>query len=1326
MIKNNEKKSKRKCIAMVIGVIQRFGLSRTAILIGFLPFLVVSGDAETIRIANYPFKIYSVDDGLPQSIVSGIIQDTYGFIWLSTNEGIARFNGSTFRVYNEETGYPFRLVTGLAENRPGEIWVATLVNGLWRVRNAHAEPIAYSVTSVNQRLNFLSRTHDGEILLAAEPEGLFVFRNDTVVRHLRHPREELRGPIITAAKDYAGRYWAGTYQNGVHIFSPDGEVLTLTTENGLPSNEIRSILPLSNGEVWIGTSRGLFVWKHSQFTRDFYRRLGAVFIASVYSRDGKDIWINLASNPGGVVHVRDHRIVEMIRPLPGLFSKTSFIDRSGAFLMGTYRGLVVIPNRNFENFGPQDGFKTAYIRAVHRDPQGRLLVATRNDGLYRLQGDRFIRLNQFEDVFGENSIFDLANVGNELWVGTSRGLFIIRNDHLVESRFSRMFQNRTVRRIIPDAGRWFILTQREAYVFDGRRMKDITYNLRGQFISFWGMAVDRRGRLWLGTNGRGLFVLRDTTWVAFQTDLPVHKIFAIRKDPDGNLFIATSQGLFKWDGAALSQELILKHTIWDVLPTRRNGIWLLTSKGLFQFNGKRIRIFNRRQGLITTEFNMGAVLYQNDDHLWFGGVEGLVHYQKKTAETDDLPWFYITKITTADTTLTFPFPDEIVFSARQNNLKIYLTHINYGTFSDLRYAYHLTGVNRDTLLADNLSFINYTNLSDGFYRFSLFLINPIDGKILATKTVRFTILKPWWKSAWFVLLALSLLGGMVYGAVRWREAYHRKRTDELEKQVEERTRAIELSYQLLKKETDERKRVQASLRKEREELAVTLKSIADGVVRTDTEGRVLLLNSAAEKLIGIASEKATGKKLNEILELKDETSGDRIFIPQYIHHLERRGKNTSYFTAVLKNRHRRDERVVSIGWAQIKNEAVLESGYVWVVRDISTERQLENEMIKTQKLESIGLLAGGIAHDFNNILSGILGNAQLARIMYASGVNIEKYLKGIEEATKNASHLTQQLLTFAKGGEPVKEELSLKAMLSDSVEFALRGSSVACNLVIDEDLWVVQADPGQLNQVINNLVINAVQAMPGGGRLTIKAENCTRDAIRHLAPEETELEGPFFVKLSFSDTGIGIPRENLTKIFDPYFTTKQKGSGLGLATTYAIIQKHGGKILVESELGKGTTFIIYLPAIPETRLKRSEQHVLELSTNGNLRALVMDDEEYIRDLFKNFLGMMNIAVDTARDGEEAVRKYRQAMAQKQPYDVVIMDLTIRGGMGGKEAVQKILQLDPRARVVVASGYSTDSVLANYEEFGFVGRIHKPFTFESVNRVLHAVLRPEKE
>jgi CheY-like chemotaxis protein len=290
-------------------------------------------------------------------------------------------------------------------------------------------------------------------------------------------------------------------------------------------------------------------------------------------------------------------------------------------------------------------------------------------------------------------------------------------------------------------------------------------------------------------------------------------------------------------------------------------------------------------------------------------------------------------------------------------------------------------------------------------------------------------------------------------------------------------------------------------------------------------------------------------------------------------------------------------------------------------------------------------------------------------------------------------------------------------MLYESVEFALRGSSVSAKYNIDENLWPVEADKGQINQVINNLVINAIQAMPGGGQLTLTAKNFVKNGQQNGLEQ---IEEKFLISISIEDTGHGIPKENLNKIFDPYFTTKQRGSGLGLATTFAIIKKHGGHISVSSELGKGTTFTIYLPACPEKEIKEKIQKTEVKNWQGK-RALVMDDEEYIQELMGSFLDMLNISTDFASNGEEAVQKYKQHLEEDEPYDFVIMDLTIRGGMGGKEAVKQILEINPEAKVIVASGYSTDSVLSNYKKFGFSGRLSKPFNLEELAEVVNEIL-----
>ncbi len=1286
-------------------------------------FFYISGTSaqnlESIPSPNYPFIHYSVDDGLPQSIVSGLMQDSYGYVWVSTNEGIAKFDGYHFDVYSKTTGFPFRLITGVVETKPGEIWVASLSTGLWRLKNNKAEQIYFDPKLNHYAVNFLIKTSDGEILLGAEPGGLYVFRNDSLVLHLSDQDGTIQGPIISAAKDTDGNYWVGSFRNGVQVFHGNQKIEQFTVQNGLPSNEIRSILSFNKKKAWIATNKGLFVVGNPRFTATWRKIFSDAFVSSIYSKDGKNIWITLSSNPGGVVHVFDDKITEILQPKEGLFSKCILLGESGTLFVGAYQGLFVYPNRNFQNYGKESGLSDTYIKAINEDCNGNLLVATKNDGIFRLKGNQFVRIGAVDSVFHGNTIFSIRHFGEQVWAGTARGLYILQNYHLVKNKLTDFFKSMTVRRIEFIDNKIYLITGNHIYqVISNDSLKDVSYNIAKRHFSFWGARKDKNGHLVLATNGYGIWSLNDTSWVQMHVPDSIKQVFSVRDDSLGNLYFATAKGAYKWDGQHFSTILKLNRTVWDILPTRRTGIWLLTSLGLYQVQGQKLKIYNKKKGIITSEFNMGAIFYRNEKDFWFGGVDGLVHYNKKIYYPFQLPYLYISEISSGDTTLNYPYPKSIQFKAHDNSIKIKFHQINFGSFPDFTFAYWLQGLNKDTVLVDNRSvdFVNFTNLDDGVYTFHLFLMNPVTHYIAAERTVRFTILPPWWKSIWGIALLIIVFVLFVVLIVRWRVSILERRNLLLEKQVEERTHDIQLSYKLLKKETEERKKAEVSLFNEREQLAITLKSIADGVVRTDLDGNIQLVNASAEEILNARFDDIVNRNLNEIIDLRNDENDEPIKLPEYVAQVTE--QNLSYFNAILKPKGADDdEKIVNISWSYVKDEKQNNAGYVWVFRDISTERKLEHEMMRSQKLESIGLLAGGIAHDFNNILSGILGNAQLAQLALSAKKDVEKYLKGIIEAAQNATRLTQQLLTFAKGGEPVKEILDIKSLLSESVEFAMRGSNVACTYDIDENLWAVEADKGQLNQVINNLVINALQAMPGGGHLTVTAKNYDRDGSEK---EIKELHGNHFVKISITDTGHGISKENMEKIFDPYFTTKQRGSGLGLATTYAIIKKHGGKILVESELGKGTTFHIYLPAVPNSKIKQTKKEQ-EFVTFEGKRALVMDDEEYIRDLVGSFLEMLGIEADYAENGEEAIQKYKKALQNGKPFDVVIMDLTIRGGMGGKEAVKKILEIDPDAKVIVASGYSTDSVLANANEFGFKGRLSKPFSLEELNKVLTQIL-----
>ena len=391
-----------------------------------------------------------------------------------------------------------------------------------------------------------------------------------------------------------------------------------------------------------------------------------------------------------------------------------------------------------------------------------------------------------------------------------------------------------------------------------------------------------------------------------------------------------------------------------------------------------------------------------------------------------------------------------------------------------------------------------------------------------------------------------------------------------------------------------------------------------------------------------------------------------------------------------------------------------------IAQDITERKRLEDERLRSSKLDSLGLLAGGLAHDFNNLLTAILGQLSLAKFSLTPNDPIFDRLCEAEKASVRSQDLTQQLLTFAKGGTPVKKSASLGQIVEENSRFVLTGSNVKCHFNVSQDLWTVEIDVGQISQVVQNLVINAMQAMPDGGELKIYGHNVV------IGPEGYQdlLGIPVgrWVRVSFVDQGVGIPKEHLVKIFDPYFTTKVTGSGLGLATSYSITKNHGGLLSVDSEVGVGTTFTMFLPATPEADVPLDDPQAEFQAGKGKI--LVMDDEASIRGVLSEMLEICGYSHESARDGEEALALYSEAKEKNSPFQAVILDLTIPGGMGGKDVLEKLKQIDPQVIAIVVSGYSNDPVLANFQDYGFKGRVSKPFRLADLSEVIYKVIECE--
>jgi len=507
----------------------------------------------------------------------------------------------------------------------------------------------------------------------------------------------------------------------------------------------------------------------------------------------------------------------------------------------------------------------------------------------------------------------------------------------------------------------------------------------------------------------------------------------------------------------------------------------------------------------------------------------------------------------------------------------------------------------------------------------------------------------------------------------------------------------------------ERKQVEQKMREKEGQYRVLFEAANDGIFIQNESG-FIDCNQRGAEMYGLSKEKLLGRSPAEFAperqpdgRLSSEVAGEKIQaalngVPQVFTWQPLRGDGSPFDVEVTLSR------------LELGGTTCLQS----IVRDIAERKQLEQELLRSTKLDSLGTLAGGIAHDFNNLLQGIFGYISMAKLTYDDKEKSLAMLEQAEKALHQSVNLTSQLLTFSKGGKPVKKVVDIQPVIENSVAFALSGSRNTYKITTGADLHAIEADEGQIGQVIQNIVLNADQAMPLGGMIRVSVRNLPAATLVPAA----DLQGDL-VEISIRDQGTGIPEEHLKRIFDPYFTTKEKGSGLGLATSYSIIKNHGGLIRVQSEVGKGTVFFIYLPASRAKGDKPINPAIPRAKRTG--RILVMDDEEMIRAVAGELLVSFGHDVAFADKGESALEEYCAAREAGRPFDLVILDLTIRGGMGGMETMRKLVEIDPNVKAVVSSGYSDDAVLSNYREYGFRAFLKKPYNVQELQIILHTLL-----
>ncbi|MBW2169924.1 MAG: response regulator [Deltaproteobacteria bacterium] len=524
------------------------------------------------------------------------------------------------------------------------------------------------------------------------------------------------------------------------------------------------------------------------------------------------------------------------------------------------------------------------------------------------------------------------------------------------------------------------------------------------------------------------------------------------------------------------------------------------------------------------------------------------------------------------------------------------------------------------------------------------------------------------------------------------------------------------------RDVSERKQAEETLKQSEERLRQIADNVPDLIWAKDMDDRFIFVNQAmCNKLIMCGTQDEAIGKIDMFFAEREKKAGYKHSFGEICVNSDAITKKRKAPGRFLEDGFVRDKYLVlDVHKAPFLNKDGEMIGTVGCGRDVTEQKKMEEELLKAKKLESIGVLAGGIAHDYNNLLTAIIGNISLAQSYLKPDGEAFKLLSEAQKASMGAKDLTQKLITFSKGGTPIKKAAPISPLLKNTTELALSGSNIKCEWSIADDLWPIEIDEAQIGQVIHSLIINAREAMSEGGSIYVSAENISIDEEKDLLLNKGK-----HVKISIKDQGSGIPDKYLGKIFDPYFSTKQrstqKGMGLGLSICHSIIKKHDGHITAESAPAAGTTFHFYLPA-SQTQVIEEEAPVTERPMASRGSILVMDDEELVRNVAGQMLTRLGYDVAFAKDGSEAIEMYKKAMKSKKCFDAVILDLTVKGGMGGKETVKKLLEIDSDVKAILSSGYSDDPAMTDFRKHAFCSTIVKPYDIDKMDRVIFEAIK----